>query len=141
MISEIITRLQQAVPALKLVGGAAQFQNAAERNPNATPAAFVINLKENAAPTAVSDFVIQRVSVTLGVVLVVRNLSDAKGAAAGIDMEALSKAVKTQLLGWQPCEGYDPLERGSSNLLTFKDGHMWWQDTYLTSYIDRETYE
>ncbi len=137
MIDAVIARLEASVPLLKAVGGAAQFQNAAESLPKSTPAAFVIPLEENPSGSAMGDMVIQRVAVTFGVILVVRNLSDAKGVAARQDMEALRAAVKAALLGWQPTADYDPLERGRSGLLAFKDMHMWWQDIYLTSYIDR----
>lgn len=137
MIDAVIARLEANVPLLKHVGGAAQFQNAAESLPKGTPAAFVIPLEENPGNSAMGDLVIQRVSVTLGVILVVRNVSDPKGVAARQDMEALRAAVKTALLGWQTTPDYDPLARGRSGLLAFKDMHMWWQDIYLTSYIDR----
>lgn len=137
MISETIGRIRDNVGTVKLIGGAAQFQAAAQANPRAVPAVFVIPLEENPSPNEVDSFVIQRVAVTIGVILVVRNVSDTTGEAAGEDMETLRKAVKDQLLGWQPSAEYDPLERGRSGLLTFKDSHMWWQDIYLTTFIDR----
>jgi hypothetical protein len=137
VINETITRIRETVEAVKLVGGAVQFQVAAESNPKAVPACFVIPLEESPSPNEMDSFVIQRVAATIGVVLVVRNVADKTGEAAGQDMEILRKAVKAQLMGWQPSAEYDPLERGRSGLLAFKDGHMWWQDIYLTSYIDR----
>lgn len=137
MIDEVIARLESSVPLLKMTGGAAQFQTAAETNPRATPAAFVIPLGEDPGASAMGDMVIQRVAASIGVILVVRNVSDIKGEAARQDMEALRAAVKASLLGWQPSSEYDPLVRGRSNLLLFKDMHMWWQDIYTTSYIDR----
>ncbi len=136
MIDDIVTRLDTEVAALKLVGGAADFQNAAESNPKVTPAAFVIPLED--MPTASeTTALVQRVFVTIGVVLVVRNVTDAKGVAAKQDLEALRVAVKEKLLGWEPAEGCDPLERGPGRLLAFRDGHMWWQDIYKTAYFDR----
>jgi hypothetical protein len=138
MIEATIARIKTNVPALKLVDGAAGFQSAAESNPKVTPACFVFLQGEAPMPNMLSDmFVQQKVPCTVGVILVARNLTDAKGIAAGSDMEALRKLVKDQLFGWRPDAAYDPFERGSSNLLVFKDGHMWWQDLYLTSYLDR----
>ena len=137
MIDAVIARLQSSVSLLKMTGGAAQFQKAAEAAPKVTPAAFVIPLGEDPGASAMGDQVIQRVTANLGVILVVRNVSDVKGEAALQDMETLRKAVKDILLGWQPSSEYDPLVRGRSNLLLFKDMHMWWQDIYTTSYIDR----
>jgi len=137
MISEVVTYLQAAVPALKQVGAAAQFQAAVESNPRATPAAFVIPLSEDPGPSTMADQVIQRVATSFGVVLVVKNLTDNKGVAASQDLEVLRKEVKAALLGWQPAPEFDPLQRGRGVLLTFKDGHMWWQDIYLTTTYDR----
>lgn len=132
MISEIIARLS-ALPDFKLVSGAAGFAAAADRNPNATPALFVLRLSESAAPSPVYARVEQRVSATVGIVIVVRNVSDAAGAAAGADLEALRAVVRSALLGWSP-NGHDPLEFESAALLIFKDGHLWWQDAYRSRY-------
>ena len=137
MIAETIARLVDLGYPLKLIGGAALFQIAAESNPKGVPAAFVIPLEETPSKNASGNFVIQRVTVAIGIILVVRNVSDNTGAAASSDMETVRNAVKTQLLGWQPSPAYDPLERSRSALLAFKDGHMWWQDVYISSYIDR----
>lgn len=137
MISETIDRIKATVPSIKLVDGAAGFQAAAESNPMATPCVFVIPLEESPGPSVVADVVIQRVMAKVGVIFVLRNLKDAKGVAAQEDLQVLRNAVKEQLLGWQPAAGYDPLERGPGHLLAFRDGHMWWQDIYQSSYYDR----
>lgn len=137
MIEALKARIREMVPAIKLVGGAADLQSMAETNPTVTPACFVIPMEESAAPNQMGDIIIQKVSSTVGIVLVVRNLADNKGVAAGIDMTALRRLVKDQIYGWQPASGLDPLERGSSHLLVLRDGHLWWQDLYKTSYHDR----
>lgn len=125
------------VPEIKLVGEAPDFQSAVEDKPKVTPACFVVLLEEQPQPNALGDILIQRVRVALGIVLVVRNLADNKGVAARGDLESLRGKVKNQLFGWQPTPAHNPLERGASHLLTFKEGHVWWQDIYLTEYYDR----
>ena len=139
MIAAIVAYLEtnKAALGLKLIGGAAEFQAAAEANPAAVPAAFVITLDESAGPSLVVPVVEQRVAVNVGIVLVVRNVSDATGAASQVDMEALRAKVKAKLLGWSPADGCDALERSRSHLLAFKQGHMWWQDAYTTAFLDR----
>lgn len=137
MITEIIARIKATVPAIKLVGEAADFQTAAEKNPNVTPACFVIALEESPAPNAYGNLMQQQVRAAVGIVIVVRNVGDISGGAARLTMESLRKQLKDQLFGWTPAAGLDPLERGNSNLLAFRDGHMWWQDVYLTEYYDR----
>lgn len=137
MIEAIIDRLA-ALPELKLVAGAAEFQAASASNPKAAPAAYVFLLSEAAQPNSLGNVaVLQRVQAQIGVSIAVRNLADAQGAASGQDIQAVRQAIKTSLLGWQPLAGCEPLERTSSDLLTFRDGYMWWQDAYTTAYYDR----
>lgn len=138
MIDELMARIREKVPEIKFVGEVADFQSAAESNPIAVPALYVIELEESASPSKFSDVVVsQSVRATVGLVLVVRNLSDSKGAAARSDLRVLRQLVKAQVFGWQAGPEYDPFERGSSHLLAFRDGHVWWQDQYLTSFYDR----
>ena len=140
MIAAIIAYLETNKTALglKLCAGAADFQAAVERgNPPATPAAYVIPLNETAGKNPVLPDVHQQVAVTVGIVLVARNVADATGAATQQDMETLRSATKAKLLGWSPATGYDVLERAGSHLLAFRDGHMWWQDAYTTAFFDR----
>jgi hypothetical protein len=132
MIAEIMARLS-GLPEFKLVAGAAGFAAAADRNPTATPAAFVLRLSESAGASLTYSRIQQRVAVTAGIVIVVRNVSDATGSAAGADLEALRQIVRTSLLGWSP-PGHDPLEFDASALLAFKDGHLWWQEAYRSHY-------
>lgn len=138
MIESVKARLRaQLGDQLKLVGGAADFQAAAENNPAATPACFVFSLGEKPEPSKFTGALLQHVQTAVSIVLVVRNLSDSNGAAAVADVEELRRKVKGVVYGWAPQEGHDPLERGDSNLLAFKNGHAWWQDIYLTAYYDR----
>lgn len=137
MIEQIKARIKNLVPEIKLVGGAADFQSAVESNPVTTPACYVFSLGESPMPSQFAGALLQRVRASVAVVLVVKNLSDSKGVAALGDIDVLRKKVKKVIYGWEPAEGLEPLERGDSNLLAFRDGHAWWQDVYLTSYFDR----
>ncbi|MDD5297661.1 MAG: hypothetical protein PHU46_12180 [Rhodocyclaceae bacterium] len=136
MIPEIIARLK-TVPNLLLVDGAAGFAAAADpatgSKPRAAPAAFVLRLAESGEKSQTYMRVEQRVSAVIGIVYALRNVADAKGAAAGADLEALRQAGRAALLGWHP-EGADPFEFDAGALLAFKDGYLWWQDSYRTRY-------
>lgn len=138
MIAEIIARLRDSSgqTGLKQVDGAAQFQAIVEsqRNPAATPAAYVIPARESAPPSSIYSRVRQKVSSGVVIVLVVKNVADAKGEAAGIDMEALRAAVDAALLGWAPTADHEPFQFEGGALAAFKDGHMWWQDAYRTQF-------
>lgn len=137
MIQEAIAKLRVNVPALKLIGAVAEFQLAAERMPAALPACYLLNLDEQPEPNKLGNIILQHVHASIGVVLVVRNVGDASGAAACVDTEVLRKQVKDQLYGWSPASGHAPFERGRSGILAFREGCIWWQDIYTTSYYDR----
>lgn len=130
----IIARLKAEVPALRIIDGAAGFQRASESNPTAVPAAYVFTVDESADENSIDEPMIQHIEVTLAVVLVVRHVGDATGAAAGSDMDSLRDAVLVALMGYRPDADHDPLARQRSTLLTFRDGHMWWQETWATRY-------
>jgi hypothetical protein len=134
VIAETISRLRVNKEALglKLIGGAAAFQQAAEKNPAATPGAFVYLLADEPQPRRFTGADAQRVDLSMAVVLVVRNVADATGEAASADIDALRAVIKPLLSAWVPADGYAPLERGAGNLLAFRDGHLWWQDSYRT---------
>lgn len=138
MIAAIIARLLAEVPAFKLVEGVAGFQRATETNPPATPAAYVFTVDESGvdADVDIDDGEGQLVNVTIAVVLVVRNVADAHGAAAELDMDALRGLVRRALLGWSVDIDHHPLARRQSALSAFRDGHMWWQETWTTAYYD-----
>lgn len=136
MIAEIIARLNDNVPALKLVAGAASFIAAEKALPKATPAAFVVMLHETADPAYLLGVMAQRVTATLGVILVVGNVSDATGAAASIDLAALRVAVRAALHGWAPGAACAPLQIDGGHLLKF-DSASWWIDAWRTTYEAR----
>lgn len=137
MIEATIERIRQLVPELRLVGRAAEFQAAAENNPGVTPAVFVIQMTERPTPPATAGLLLQEISTSIGLIFVVKNLADTKGAAALADLEALRQKVRYAIYGWAPSEQHAPLWRGVGNLLAFRDGHVWWQDVFNTSYYDR----
>lgn len=137
MIEAVVQRIKETVPEIRLVGRAAEFQVAAETNPTATPACFVIPMNELPGSPAAANVMIQRVDVTVGVIFVVKNLSDNKGAAAGVDLDVLRQKVRDQVFGWSAAPELDPFARGSGQLLAFREGHIWWQDLFITSYYDR----
>lgn len=140
MIAEIIAKLEtdKTTLGLKLVAGAAQFQLAADTNPTATPAAYVLPMAETPGDRQFSGNDIQKFDVSAAVVLVLKNVADPKGGAVLDDLQALRDKVKTALLGWVPLVGYASLSRGRANLLAFRDGHLWWQDTYHSSFYERK---
>ena len=133
----VIARLTAEVSTLKQIGGSADFNAAIQGGPLTPPAAFVIPLAERPsdnelATTAVS----QRDNVSCGVVFAVRNLRDALGREAHVELRALRIAVMTALLGWTPdSDVYDVFTFAPSGgrLLQFADQVLWWQDDFSTA--------
>lgn len=133
MIAETAIHLRDTVGLLKLVGGSIEFEAAAASAPAVMPAAFLIPLGDDPRPSQGANFIRQQVRVSFGVVLAVKNVADAKGEAAQVDLDAtLRPAVQAALLGWSPTDA-EPLERGAGRLLGFKNGVLYWQDVYHTN--------
>jgi hypothetical protein len=138
-LAPIIEQLRVCVPALRLVGGAAQFERAAGAL-TTLPAAFVLPTKESAAESAFMDQLVEQlVNAEFVVVVAVRNLTDDEGAAAVESLEPVRTAVRDALLGWQPAANAHGCEYASGEIFEFGNGVLWWQDTYRTAYLIRST--
>lgn len=136
-LASIIAHLVDAVPALKLVGGAAQFERAAA-GLAALPAAFVLPAKETAEESPFMDQTVQQlVAVEFVVLVAARNLTDDEGAAAIESLETVRKAIRSALLNWAPDTISHGCEFLSGEILAFENGVLWWQDTYRTAYLIR----
>lgn len=139
MLADIAARLRDLCPSLLVVGDAAQFAAVVDQLPD-TPAAYVIPLNERASANRfASGAVHQEVDAQLGVVFAVRNVTDARGAAANADLAALRAEVSAALIGWQPDGCSDHVLFAGGELVAFANGCLWWQDEYVTSYPVRKT--
>lgn len=137
-LATILSHLKANCPALRQVGGAADFSALPEAGPQAVPAAFVVPLDEHAGPNKLDTGISQRVDVRLGVILAVRNLRDGVGAAANDDLETLRRAIKDALLGWRPPDAVDVCIYGGGRVLQLNNQVLWWQDDFLTAYYERK---
>lgn len=141
MIAEVIRRLeQQAMPPLKLVDGAAEYAALKAPPPTARqPAAFVMPLGATPGGNNVATGIRQRVQETVGVVILVGNLRDARGAAATGDLETIYRRVRAALVGFVPEDGYEAMQLGPAQLLDFAGGVAAWQETFITAHQLRAT--
>ena len=103
-LADTVTRLESQVPALRLVGTAADLRTALDSKPRAAPAAFVLKEERSAAPVGASNgALVQMCSVTVQVVLMLQNVrQSATGEAARTQMDALIASVRAALLKWSP---------------------------------------
>ena len=133
----VIARIDAQVAAFKHIGGSADLNAAIQGGPLTPPAAFVIPLAERPRQNEyASEIVSQRDDVSCGVIYAVRNLRDALGREAHVELRALRISVMTALLGWTPdSDVYDVFTYAPSGgrLLQFADQVLWWQDDFATA--------
>jgi len=141
-VTPIIARLKSQVPALLTVGGAADYAAVKGLADFRAPCAFVLLAREKLKPHAGQDS--QRVVVTFGVVLAVRNNRPAeRGAAAASDLSTYLAAIRSALIGWSPAAvGAD--RRGvqllQGDLLNYDSSTLLWSDVYQTyQFLTRTT--
>lgn len=127
----LIDRL--ADPSFRQVGGAAEFGALAD-SASPAPCAFVLHLGDDAGTKEPFTSGLQLVARMYGVILCVRNVRDAAGAAAAADLASIRKLLFDRLVGWEPFGGAEPLRFARGRLLKFEAGVQWWQDDYLTSF-------
>ena len=134
----VITQIKSNDTTFKLVGGSADIPSAGQKI-KVFPAAMVIPLADRAAPNTLAGGAIsQRVSERFGVMLAVRNVSDAVGLASLTDLEVMRKCVKKLILGWAPSDALDPVTYVGGNLIKLDDDAvLWWLETFETSYLER----
>ena len=136
-LAPIVERLRSEATALKVVGGAAQYAQAAANLTN-NPGAFVLPARDMPSANPFMNQVVEQVVPTeFAVVIGVRNLADATGAAAVDALSPVRASVRDALLGWTPDGAEMGCEFAGGELVDFINGVLWWNDTYRTQYTIR----
>ena len=137
MLQLVIDRLNVQVPDFKgRVAGAAHLA-AALGGLVVPPIAFVMLSGEVSEPNGLITALSQRAQVRFGVVQVVRNVADVRGATASTELEPLRAAVMVALLNWQPSTAYEPIQHGSGKLDNYDNQTLWWVDEFTTAIYRR----
>ena len=135
LVQQIIDRLK-GTTGVRSVQGAVELAAALNAQTLATPAVFVVPLRDQTRPDAgFTSGVIQQTLRTFGVVLVVDNKRDATGAAALNDLEPLRIAVRERLLGWAAEGAEAPFTASGGQLIDMDGGRVWWGDDYQTEQL------
>ncbi|WP_439547856.1 phage tail terminator protein [Falsiroseomonas sp.] len=133
----VIARLRATMmPPLKLVEGLGEFSALQAPPPDALlPAAYAMPIASlGGANNLAAGGFRQRAQETFAVVLLHRNLRDARGAAAAVDLsETLIPALRAALLGWVPAAGWEQVEMRSGRLLDIEDNVLAWREDYVTA--------
>lgn len=140
MIADVIARLNGTIGpggsgVLRTVAGAAEYAALDAPPPQARqPAAYVLPLGEVAGANGLAAGPVrQRITATLGLVLLVTNLRDPRGQASADMLAPLLAAARGALVGWQPSAEHDPMEFRRGRLIDISEGTLAWQDEFETS--------
>jgi hypothetical protein len=131
LLAPIVSRLQTQVTALRHVGAAATLEQAIA-DMKMWPCAYLLAPREQADGNELINAVSQRVADRFGVLLAVRNVSDAAGDAAYAELDGLRPSIKASLLNWVPATGHDPIEYTGGQLLYAANGLLVWGDEFTT---------
>ena len=127
----LIARLEGERTPLRQIGSSADIDDA-ERSVKTRPAAFVMPLAERpSAPPLAAEFT-QRVEQACGVLLCVSSRS----TNTAEDVVPVRRALREALRGWLPDGCADPLAFAGGRLLRLGSGVLWWQDDFVTSYME-----
>ncbi|WP_374653119.1 hypothetical protein [Dongia sp.] len=141
VMENIIARLKAQVTALHgRVEDAGELARliAAGTAPRQVPAGFVVPIGEDAEPAVdMSGTLRQRVTETIGIVLVNSVAGDASGAKSRAPLDLINDAVKTALVGWEPAPGCDLIEFRRSRLVGLQAGAVFIQTDVLTRWYLR----
>jgi hypothetical protein len=136
-LDEIVDRLKAtAMPPLRLVGKSADMPSAQgqSRGVVQSPSAYVVPIGDNAAPNRFATGAhIQEVAETFGVLLVVRDLSDAKGGAAAASFSTVKAAIRNSLVAWTPNNVDMPIELVDGRMVDVINGEVWWLERYRST--------
>ncbi|NDW04071.1 phage tail terminator protein [Jiella pacifica] len=138
IVAEIEARLVERCQAsFAIIAGAIDLARVKERPP-ASPAAYVVPIREVSAENSRMTGVSQRTEMDVGVVIIVDNVSDDTGAAAGKDLESLKAIVRKALIGWQPASAEDVIIHVSGEMTSAKGGTVWWEEQFATAYYQND---
>jgi hypothetical protein len=136
-LDEIVDRLKAvAMPPLRLVGKSADMPSAQGQSRGAvqSPSAYVLPIGDNATPNRFATGAhIQEVAETFGILIVVRDLSDAKGGAAASSFSAVKGAVRDALISWTPNNADMPIDLVDGRMVDVINGEVWWLERYRST--------
>lgn len=134
----IVERLRAQVPALQLVGGAADYAAVKEIHSFRTPSAYVIFAEEantGKVPAAIGQCA-QEAQAQFGVVLALRHYQEARGEQMQQQARELIGAVRAALIGHKPAHpGVRVLGWHSGRVLDYDAGVLLFADVYQLHHV------
>jgi hypothetical protein len=129
-----------AQTSIKKVGNAADLDAVMRGGIPTLPAAYVLPLGESGEePDMMENTYMQHVAAQFGVVIAVRDLTDAQGDAALEALRPISKEVDDALVNWSPDgDELDPIGYAGGQLIGFRDQVIFWQKDFVTGFYIRK---
>lgn len=135
---QVIELLKSAVPSLRALGTAADFQAIKRLGDFPTPAAYVLLAEEAGEPKPAGNTsgpVRQKIGALFGVVIAVRSYRYEQLADVTDDLHSILDQVRGALIGWTPDL---PLARGTQfvtgKTLDSDDTTLLWGEIYATQH-------
>lgn len=140
-------RLRIALPQLRSVQGAADYAAITALREFPVPCAYVVMAKEKGAQNPPGNAVrgqvmpvSQVVNAVFGVVLVVRNYREQRGAQVADELNTLIGGARAALIGYVPeVDGARACQFLEGDLLDYDASTALWADSYLTQHSIRST--
>lgn len=124
----LIQALRQRCPSFSnRVAGAAEFKRLPENSTLPVPAAFVIPLDDEPEINRSQTGYRQIIRDVFAVVVVLSNVADERGQAAGTALHDIRAELFRALLGWNPEPEYDSIEYEGGQLLGMDRSRLFYQ--------------
>lgn len=117
-ITNIINEIKAKCPTFQQrVAGAAEYEGLRNSSNLRVPAAYVVPMDESASANATQNSIMQTLTESFMVVVVISNQADPRGQDAYNQLHALRKELWRAILGWVPDEDYEPIEFSGGSIL------------------------
>ena len=122
-------RIKNTITEFKDVSGAADLRTILA-SAVAPPGCYIYREKATVKPNAMLNKVVQQKTEYIGLIVVTRNVRDARGGINADESEQLCDLIETQLLGYEPSQDFSPLEYAGGDLVLMRDGLHFWREVY-----------
>lgn len=139
-LTEIKTQIENAIgEPFDTIGIAANYETVIANGIQGEINIYVIPGNDDGARLESTGVVISEVSAPVGILLGIREVTDAIGEAATDPLKTYREALAGALHGFRPTGANEALAFSNGGLVDFKDGVYWQLDNYESSYNLRGT--
>lgn len=131
VVKDIRSRLEATTDGhFKLIGGSFDFATINRQTPS--PAVFVVPESDRGGKNTRMNGVSQKFNETFSVVLCISAPNDKTGIKSEEALIEARQKIIDALLGWVPGSEYEEIVFVRGDLVSVRDGRVWWQDSFST---------